>query len=267
MNTIASIYWNVSPEIFNIGFLHIRWYGLLYALGFVIGYHLISKIYRAENKPQKDVEALTIMMIVAVIVGARLGHCLFYDPIGYLSDPISILKIWEGGLASHGAAVSIPIAIWLYVRKRPHITYMWLIDRIVIIVAFAGFMIRTGNLFNSEMIGTQSDLPWAVVFASYDMVPRHPAQMYEAFSYLLIGFILFFTYKKLNRNPPAGLLFGLFLILVFTARILIEFVKIDQVPFEAGMMLNMGQLLSIPFVLLGIFFLVRVWRKKANAGP
>ncbi len=260
MNILASIYWDASPEIFSIGFLHIRWYGLLYALTFVVGYQLMSYFFKKEGKPLKDLESLTFMVIAAVIIGARLGHCLFYNPDYYLSNPIEILKIWEGGLASHGAAISIPFVLWLFVRKRPYFTYWWIIDRVVITVALGGLFIRSGNFFNSEIIGTPSDLPWAVVFANVDLIPRHPAQMYEAFTYFAIFLFLFFMYKKHEYKPPNGMLFGLFLVLVFTARFVIEFFKEVQESFESTMTFDMGQLLSIPFVLIGLIILLNLKR-------
>ncbi len=262
MDLTATIHWGVSPEIFTFGALKIRWYGLLFALAFIIGYQIMTWIFKVENKNLKDLESLTITMIIATIVGARLGHCLFYDPEYYLLNPVEILKIWQGGLASHGAAIAILIGIWIFTRKRRNFTYLWVIDRIVIVVALAGFFIRTGNFFNSEMIGKPADVPWAIVFERFDNVPRHPGQLYEAVSYLVIFIFLFFMYKKQKQNIPDGLLFGLFMTLVFTARFIIEFFKINQVPFEATIPLNMGQWLSIPFIIAGIYFIYRSQKNK-----
>lgn len=217
----------------------------------------MSNIYEKEKKPQKDLESLTITMIIGTVVGARLGHCLFYDPIGYLSNPITILKVWEGGLASHGAALGILISIWYYVRKRKNFTFLWVMDRIVIVVALAGFLIRTGNFFNSEILGAPAKVPWAIIFSRIDLTPRHPAQLYEAITYLIIFIYLFLSYRKHKGFIPSGKLFGLFLILVFGARFIIEFFKDIQEPFEKGLPLDMGQLLSIPFIIAGFYFVYR----------
>lgn len=261
MDISAYINWNVSPEIFRIGPVAIRWYGLLFALGFVIGYQIMTKFFLKEKRPLKDLEALTITMIVGTIVGARLGHCLFYDPVYYLSNPVKILKIWEGGLASHGAAIGILLALWYYTKKHPKYTMLWLLDRIVIVVALAGAFIRLGNFFNSEIIGTPVSLPWAVIFTRIDTIARHPAQLYESLSYLLIFIYLFRSYYKFDGKIPKGRFFGIFLILVFSARFIIEFFKEVQSPFEHNLPLDLGQLLSIPFILAGIYFLWRSWKE------
>lgn len=257
MDLLAYINWNISPEIFELGPLKPRWYGLLFALGFIVGYQLMTVIFKKEGKPQKDLDKLTIFMVIGTVVGARLGHCLFYEPARYLADPIAILKIWQGGLASHGAAVGILLIVWVFVRNRKDVTYLWVFDRVVIVVALAGFFIRLGNFFNSEILGMPSELPWAVIFSSVDNIPRHPAQLYEAFSYLIIFVLLWFNYLKKTVKMPEGQSFGLFLILVFTSRFLIEFVKEVQVGFENDMLLNMGQLLSIPLILAGVYLYLR----------
>lgn len=266
MDTLAYIDWNMSPEIFAFGFLKIRWYGLLYVGGLMLGYYVLAYIFKTENKKEKDLESLMMTLVLSVIIGARLGHCLFYHPEYYLANPIKILMIWEGGLASHGAAVLILITMLFYSNKRkPDITMMWLLDRIVIGVALTGTLIRTGNFFNHEIVGIESDLPWAVMFnndtnADHAAVPRHPAQLYEALTYFLIFIILFFRYRKHTFKLPKGQTFGIFLILTFTGRFLIEMLKEDQSAFEAAMFLNMGQILSIPFVVAGIVFLL--WSRK-----
>lgn len=260
MNIISAINWNISPEIID-GY-QIRWYGLLFASGFIVGYQIMSWIFKKEGKSLKDLEALTLTMIIGTVVGARLGHCLFYEPEYYLMNPIEILKVWRGGLASHGAAIGIVAALWFYCRKRKDISYLWILDRIVIVIALAGCFIRLGNFFNSEIIGIPADVPWAVIFGRVDLVPRHPAQLYESISYLGIFFILIFRYKKFGSELPAGQLFGLFLILIFGARFVIEFVKEKQSAFESGMLLDMGQLLSIPLILAGIYFVYRSIKNK-----
>lgn len=160
------IIWNVNPEIFSIGSFSIRWYGLLFASGFLIGQFIMGRIFKIENKPEKDLEKLMIFMVIATVVGARLGHCLFYEPEKYLSNPIEILKVWEGGLASHGAAIGILLGLYLYARNRAGQSFLWVVDRIVIVVALGGALIRMGNLMNSEIIGKPADVPFAFVFAN-----------------------------------------------------------------------------------------------------
>ena len=205
-------------------------------------------------------DRLTIYMAVGTIAGARLGHCLFYEPAYYLHNPLEILLIWHGGLASHGAAIGILIALWLFERKEKK-GYFWVLDRIAIVVALSGFFIRMGNLMNSEIYGVETTVPWGFVFLrNNEVAPKHPTQIYEGLVYLLIFFLLYRMYWREKGKVYQGLLIGIFLILVFTARFFIEFLKENQVPFEATMKLNMGQLLSIPFVLFGIF--VIYWSLK-----
>ncbi|MCD4695196.1 MAG: prolipoprotein diacylglyceryl transferase [Bacteroidales bacterium] len=256
---LTSIVWNVNPEIISFGNFAVRWYGLLFALGFVFGYIIIGKIFKQEKIPQKTLDTVTTYMVVGTVIGARIGHCLFYEPEYYLSDPIKILKIWEGGLASHGAAIGILLALWLFARKvkKP---YLWVLDRIVIVVALAGFFIRTGNLMNSEIYGVETTLPWGFIFTRWgETLSKHPTQIYEGLSYLVIFIVLYFIYNKRRATLKPGFIFGLFLTALFAIRFLIEFIKEPQVGFEETMALNMGQLLSIPFVLagLGLLFYAR----------
>ena len=256
------VHWDISPDIFSIGPIIIRWYGLLFALSFLVGYQIMSVIYSKERRSEHELNDLIWYMILGTVLGARLGHCLFYNPGYYLSHPVEILEIWKGGLASHGAAIGIVSAIYLYVRKTKEITFLWLMDRLVIPVALSGFFIRMGNLFNSEIIGKPTNASWGFVFTSIDNIPRHPAQLYEAVAYLIIFFILFAFYFKTKGKFKQGFIFGLFLILVFTFRFFVEFIKENQSLFEEKMFLNMGQLLSIPFVVIGIYLLFR--RNKKN---
>jgi prolipoprotein diacylglyceryl transferase len=246
------IHWNVKPEIFSIGALAVRWYGLLFAASFYFGYLLFSKFFKLENIKIEVLDRLTIYMAIGTVVGARLGHCFFYEPQYYLENPLEIIKIWHGGLASHGAAIGILTALYLFARKEKR-SYFWVLDRIVITVALSGLFIRLGNLMNSEIYGVQTSLPWGFIFVREgETVAKHPTQIYEALSYMLIFVLLLKLYYQYKGKPKEGLLFGLFLILTFTMRFLIEFVKNTQVEFEKSMFLNMGQLLSIPFVLAGI---------------
>lgn len=263
--TLQIIPWNVDPEIFRIGSFAIRWYGLLFASGFVFGYYIMKKIFANEGLGDATLDRLTVYVAIGTIVGARLGHCFFYEPAYYLAHPGEILKVWHGGLASHGAAIGILLALWLFVRKERK-PYMWAIDRLVIVVALAGALIRLGNLMNSEIYGVETTLPWGFVFLrNGENAPKHPTQIYEALTYLATFVILLKLYWNKKGKLRPGLLFGLFLILVFASRFLVEYVKEDQVAFEAAMRLNMGQILSIPFVIAGIIILVWSLRRPVPA--
>ena len=259
---LSFIEWSVSPEIFNLGPVSIRWYGFLFAMAFAAGYFIMGWMYKQENKPKNDVEQLAVYMIFGTVIGARLGHCLFYNPVYYLSNPVEILKVWEGGLASHGAAIGIVVALYLLVKKKKDISLLWILDRVVIVTALGGSFIRLGNLFNSEIIGKPAEVPWAFIFPVIDDVPRHPAQLYESIAYLIIFIVLIFIYYKKRNALGRGYLFGLFLVLVFAFRFFVEFLKENQSGFEAGMALNMGQLLSIPFIIAGIIFIIKSYKLK-----
>jgi prolipoprotein diacylglyceryltransferase len=358
------IIWTGNPEIvsFTLPFMDFqitpRWYGLLFALGFLLSQQILYYIFKKEGKPEKDVDTLTIYMVVATVIGARLGHVLFYEPARYLANPIDILKIWEGGLASHGAAVGILFALWLYARKRKEgQSYLQTLDRIVILVALTGALIRFGNFFNSEIIGKPTHSDNGVAFAhnvsevlksdgyvenvsfvrsdsaaseqgypaikillefykgnntkeeyatylngsinnfltyhphakdhiyqptyiSYRLgqdenerftavvythaIPRHPAQLYESISCVFLFAFLLWIWSRHKRSLSSGRLFGIFLIVCFGLRFLYEFLKENQVDFESSMALNMGQILSIPLVLFGIFVLVRSYKNDAG---
>jgi prolipoprotein diacylglyceryl transferase len=257
--------WDVNPEIFRIGSFAIRWYGLLFASSFLFGYIIMNRIFKNENLGDAVLDRLTVYMAIGVIAGARLGHCLFYEPEYYLANPLEILMIWHGGLASHGAAVGILLAIWYFVRKEKK-DYTWAIDRVAIVVALSGFFIRMGNLMNSEIYGIETTVPWGFVFLrNGEVAPKHPTQIYEALAYLAIFILLYSIYWRNKGQHIQGTLISLACILIFTARFFIEFVKEDQVAFEAGMKLNMGQLLSIPFIILGIAWLAYSIKKNKRA--
>ncbi len=264
---LISITWNIAPEIFSIpdtipliGGYALRWYGILFALGFVLGYIILKKMFDKEGVPVKVLDDLATYMIIFTIVGARLGHCLFYQPDYYLANPIDILKVWEGGLASHGAAVGIILGLILF-AKQYHKRYLWVLDRIAIVVALAGFLIRLGNLMNSEIFGDETTLPWGFVFVQVfgesRIIANHPIQIYEALSYLLLFIFLYKYYWRHNGKPTEGAIFGYFLVLLWSVRFLIEFIKLPQVDFETTMLLNMGQLLSIPLIIAGVILLIR----------
>jgi len=196
-------------------------------------------------------------MFIGVALGARLGHCLFYDPVFYLGHPIEILKIWEGGLASHGAAIGVLLSLFVFTRRENRPSYFWLLDRIVIPVALAGMLIRIGNFFNSEIVGIPTNRSWAVVFESVDAVPRHAVQLYEAFAYGIIFVLLMLVYRRKGKACRQGMLLGMFLVSVFSARFFLEFLKTRQAAYEASLVLSVGQWLSIPFVVLGLILLAR----------
>ncbi|EMR03054.1 prolipoprotein diacylglyceryl transferase [Cesiribacter andamanensis] len=379
MELLHFIVWDPDPSIFSIFGLDVRWYGLMFAVGFLIGQQIMFYLYRQEGKPAQDVETLTIFMVVATIIGARLGHVFFYEPDKYLSDPIQILNIRGGGLASHGAAIGILTALFLYVnylirfhkgkfevkkRKRPGQSYLWVVDKVVIVTAFIGALIRIGNFMNSEIVGMPTQTPeYGVVFGHWleesivrnsqgqivsaeasaeesgrwnerfeapvllelefrkgidtaaaaqyirsdiqqmvryqsrgeafftdpgpeplpyslqqrsgvvsarvvaNGVPRHPTQLYEAASYLFIFFLLFAIWSRYKGRAPEGLLFGIFLVTLFGFRFIWEFMKENQVAFEEGMVLNMGQWLSIPLVLAGVYFILQSLRRKRSEEP
>jgi prolipoprotein diacylglyceryl transferase len=261
---LGFIHWNVDPEIFHVGGLSVRWYGLLFAASFYFGYVLFTRFFKLEDVRLEVLDRLTVYMALGTVIGARLGHCLLYEPGYYLSNPLEILKIWHGGLASHGAAIGILVALYLFKKKEKR-TYFWTLDRIVITVALAGFFIRMGNLMNSEIYGVQTSLPWGFIFdREGETVPKHPTQIYEALSYLLIFLLLYWLYYRYKGKPKEGLLFGLFLIFIFTMRFLIEFIKNPQVEFEKSMALDMGQWLSIPFVLAGAAIIYYIYRKPGE---
>ena len=263
LNVLTYIIWDINPDIFTIPIINhpVRWYGLLFALSFLISQQIMYFIYKKEDRPIKEVDTLTIYMVVATIVGARLGHVLFYDPIHYFQNPHKIVMVWEGGLASHGGVIGVILTLYLFARKV-NVSYLWTLDRISIVAALIFCMIRLGNLMNSEMIGIPTNLPWGFIFMSKDNIPRHPAQLYEAIHYLISFIILFWVWSRQKDRMKNGFLFSLALIIMFSFRFIDEFFKIDQVEFEDGMILNMGQILSLPFIMIGIVMLILTMGKK-----
>jgi prolipoprotein diacylglyceryl transferase len=312
------ITWNVDPVLFSIGSLSVRWYGLLWALGFLIGYFIMKRIYKREGMAEDSLDKLLIYMLVSTVVGARLGHCLFYEPVDYLSHPWNILKIWEGGLASHGGAIGILIGLWLYVRSYnkstkkqktdlQRINYIWILDRIVVVVCLVGALIRCGNVMNHEIYGTPTSMPWGFVFlrgseqfaGTFDnpipfmycyscemdpqysytppfpqdqWLPCHPTGLYEAFFCLVaMGILLWMYYKRDLGTRQPGLMFGTFLVIIFGSRIGIEFLKnvqvVEEIEMRKNAIFDIGQWLSIPFVLVGIGMIVWSFmnRKKTES--
>lgn len=269
MTDFLAIVWNADPVLFSIFGLQVRWYSLMFVAGFGLGWFIFQWFCKREKINPKMLDSLLITLIVGTIVGARLGHCLFYQPDYYLGSWKGFLEIfmpWEGGLASHGGTIALFFAMIWFARKygrKNNFDFVWLLDHLAIAVGFAACFIRLGNLFNSEIYGSATNLPWGFVFVrNEETEPHHPTQLYEALSYLLLGLTLLWLYRKEAAKLFRGTLIGIFFIWCFGSRFLIEFIKNDQVDFEAGMALNMGQLLSIPFVLLGIGFIVYAYKKK-----
>lgn len=256
------ITWAPNPEIFALGPLSVRYYGLFFAMAFLLGYYIVDKMFRRENASEEWLDKLFVYVMIATVVGARLGHVFFYGWDYYSQNPADILKVWQGGLASHGGAFGILIAIWLYSKKVTKRSMLWTMDKLVIPVALAAVFIRLGNLMNSEIVGSITSLPWGFIFLKAHGIdnpelPRHPAQLYEAFSYLVTFVVLMYMYWKKNAARRPGLIFGVFLIGIFATRFFIEFLKEDQEAFEATMALNMGQILSIPFVIGAIYLIYK----------
>ncbi len=261
------INWNVDPEIINVFGISIRYYGLLFVSGLILCIYILGWIYKREDIPSKHLEKLSIYGMIGILAGARLGHCLFYEPSYYLSHPLEmILPItfppdggikFSGyqGLASHGGVLGLLIALYFYSRKTKH-SMIDTFDLIAVVAGLSFGFIRLGNFMNSEIIGIPTTKPWGVIFERVDYVPRHPAQLYEAISYFIIFAIMMILYKKLRDRLNNGFFFGLATVLFFTARFIIEFVKENQVGFEDGMILNMGQLLSLPYIVVGIGFII-----------
>ncbi|WP_461137162.1 prolipoprotein diacylglyceryl transferase [Spirosoma lituiforme] len=268
------IIWNVDPEIVRIGSLPVRWYGLLFATGFLIGVQIMSHIFKTEKKPLADTDSLLITMVISTILGARLGHFLFYEPYMFIQDPLYIITPPFGGLASHGGVLGILIGLWLYCRRQSSQisgqTFLWVSDRICIVGALAGAFIRFGNLMNSEIFGKPTDVPWAFVFLrdhEFSQVPRHPTQLYESLSYLILFIGLFWYWKNYRNQAASGTLLGISLIWIFGLRFVWEFFKENQVTFEDSMSLNMGQLLSVPAILLGLILLLRNFIRPTSLIP
>lgn len=273
MNTLSYIIWDLDPEIISSP-ISIRYYGLLFASAFIVGYYILQKMLEKADAPKDWLDSVLMHTIIGTVAGARIGHCLFYD-WAYFKDhileiflPVSFEPEFHftgfQGLASHGAAIGIILALYIWSRKVSKKNILWILDRVVVTVASGAFFIRMGNLMNSEIIGEPTAVPWAFIFKNIDEVPRHPTQLYEGLAYLIIFGILSFLFWKKDWDKRQGGVFGLFLILLFGFRFCIEFMKENQVSFEEAMTLNMGQWLSIPFVLIGAYFLVKSKKKLIN---
>jgi prolipoprotein diacylglyceryl transferase len=261
------INWNVSPEAFSLGPLTVRWYGILYGCAFIASYYAFKELLKFDKVPDDFADRALIYMILGTVIGARIGDCFFYHPQYYLQNPLEVFALWNGGLSSHGGACGILTALYLFGRKTKK-PYIWVLDRVVIVVGVAGFFIRMGNLMNSEIYGHTTTLPWGFIFErNHETLPKHPTQIYEALYYALTYLVLRFIYRKSDNRPRPFLIFGMFLIMVFLFRFCIEFIKNPQEDFEQNMMFNMGQWLSVPFIILGVIMLIISSRQKQPALP
>lgn len=265
MNIPLYVTWDVDPNIIDTNGFTLGYYNVLFVTGLILSAWIVKKIFKREGLSEDDYARLALYCLIGIVAGARLGHCLFYQPDYYLKHPLEMLLpfSWKSGtfeftgyrgLASHGGAIGLIIAVLLFYRKTG-IHFLTTFDYIAIVAPLGGAFIRLGNLMNSEIIGNPTELPWAFIFTRVDSIPRHPAQLYEAIAYLIFFLIIFTIYHKRGKTLKRGLLFGLVLILIFTFRFFIEFLKQEQVAFEKGLILNMGQWLSIPFILMGFYLL------------
>jgi prolipoprotein diacylglyceryl transferase len=273
------ITWNVDPELFSLGPIHVRWYGLLWAIGIWLALFVVQKLFKNEKLPVEWVDKLFMYTVIGTILGARLGHCFFYEwkPLAqpveflgitftygnhYLTHPWELLYVWRGGLASHGGTIGILIALYLFHRNVSHKGFLWGMDRIVIGASLTGAAIRLGNLMNSEIYGSVTDLPWGFIFVrDGQTLAMHPTQIYEMI-YCLVAFgTTWWLYWKKQAYNKTGFIFGVGLSIIFGTRFLLEFIKLDQEQFESGMMLNMGQILSIPFIIWGLYLALRPYKK------
>ena len=256
--------WSVDPVAISFLGLKIHWYGILFAIAIISGFQVMKAIYKNEKMPIEQLDALLTNSVIGIIVGARLFHCLFYDPLYFWSHPLKIFAIWEGGLASHGGGLGLLVVVFLYTRKY-NLSRLWLLDRLAISTALFGFFVRLANFINSEILGIPTNVAWGVTFKRIDILPRHPVQLYEAFAYLSIFVLLWWIYKN-SKVIREGSLLGLFLSLTFIARFILEFFKEKQASYASDLILTTGQLLSIPFIIVGVFLLVWSSRKSKVNG-
>ncbi len=257
------IVWNIDPNIFAYGGIQLRWYGLLFVGSFFLGLAIFTKIYKREGKDVAVLDNLLLYVMIGTVIGARLGHCLFYEPEYYLSNPLEILKVWKGGLASHGGLAGILISLYIF-SKRYDTDYTWLLSRMTIVGVLTAGFVRIGNLFNSEIVGIGTTVPWAIIFERVDLIPRHPVQVYEALAYFTIFFILIGIYYRVSSSFATRILPGTFLVLLFTARFFLEYFKSQQSAYNLDIPFSTGQLLSIPYILFGILWIVWAFKSSDN---
>ncbi|MCH2448564.1 MAG: prolipoprotein diacylglyceryl transferase [Gracilimonas sp.] len=267
---LDNLTWGIDPVIFELGPIAPRWYGVLFAGAFVSGYLFGVRMWKDAGRKVEEMENILTWILVGTVIGARLGHVIFYDPSYYLRNLDQVLAVWNGGLASHGAAIGIVIAMYYLAKKTPKMNFWWLADRVVIPTAVGGAFIRLGNFTNSEIYGHETDAPWGVIFSNLPgpagMIPRHPTMLYEALLCIIVFAVLWAIYKKYKSNPPSGSLFGTFLILLFSGRFFLEYTKIPQADFASEWAINMGQILSIPLVLIGLYIVIKVvdWNEQGT---
>jgi len=247
--------WNADPILLKLGPLQLYWYGLLFVGSFVVGSWILKWIYLRENRDPEILESLFVYIIIGAAVGARLAHCFFYEPTYYLANPLKILAVWEGGLASHGGVMGVLLATWLFSKKHNE-SFMWLLSRLTIPAALSGAAIRIGNFMNSEIVGKPTDVPWAIIFERIDNLPRHPSQLYEAIAYFTIFIFLLLVYKMIKPAFATKVLPALWFLTIFTVRFFLEYVKTKQASYNVDQVLTTGQWLSVPFMLLGLVWLV-----------
>jgi prolipoprotein diacylglyceryl transferase len=254
--------WDFDPIALNLGPFQIHWYGICFALAITSGYYLMTSIFKKEGKNLEELDALLYYLVVGIIVGARLGHCLFYEPELYLSHPIEILKIWKGGLASHGAVVGLFLAVYTFSKKNPKFSFFYLFDRLSVCAMPASALIRLGNFFNSEIIGQPTQQPWGIIFKRRDLTPRHPSQLYEMVTYFTLFAILYLLFHKTQLRERKCFFSGLTLLLVFSARFLLEFFKTNQSEWAQSTLFSAGQWLSLPLILIGVLLIVKSLKTK-----
>lgn len=265
---LSYITWDVSPVIFKLGFFTLRWYSLAFMIGFLVGYEIVARMFRHEGAPERWLGLLLMWTVAGTIVGARLGHVFFYEWDLFSQNPIKILYVWEGGLASHGGAIGVILGVILFSIVTTKRSPLWTFDRLVVPIALVGGLIRLGNLMNSEIFGHATTLPWGFRFvnspewqALYAGQACHPTQIYEAICYFALFALLMWMYWRKKAEERPGLIFGVFLIGIFTPRFFIEFIKNPQEAFEQSMALNMGQWLSIPFIIAGISLIIYAMKR------
>lgn len=252
------INWNASPEIVNIGGFSLRYYSLMFIIGFVSMQKYLERLFAKYGQDPQRVSSLITHIMIYMLIGSRLAHCYFYDPQYYLTRPLEVLKIWEGGLASHGGYLGVILAVVIFLRKNKDLSFLWIMDLVAGPSLFVGGLIRIGNLFNSEIIGIPTNVPWAFIFEKVDPIPRHPAMIYESIGYFTIAAILMFMAEKKFLQWKRGLILSYAIIISFTFRFFIEFLKDEQSTLTQNMFINMGQILSIAFVFFGLFLMFKI---------
>ena len=248
----TELHWNVDPVIFAWRGFSLHWYGVLFAGAFLLGFRVMRRIYVHERRPVQELDTLLLQIMAGTVIGARLAHCFFYEPEYYWAHPVEVLKVWRGGLASHGGAIGVLIAVGWFCRQRDRPNFFWMLDRLAMAAVVAGAIIRIGNFFNSEIVGKPASF-FGIVFDRVDQFPRHPVQLYESMAYGIIFAVLWWLYR--TKRPQTGVLTGLYLSLVFSARFVLEYFKEPQAAYEQGFAITVGQWLSVPFIVCGIALL------------